>query len=143
MGSHPPPHEPSGWSRTRGLVAAIVTIAIVAGVLVVSRLDLASELSVVRNDLNATQQELAEQETELSDLEDEVSALQDDLRTCGELAAVSEDAHGAVQRLTDALRRDGADAATGPLIDVVELSAQWQAAVDACREAAGSDQQEE
>ena len=74
----------------RGSVAAAVAILVVVGAMVLSRLDLANEVSVVRSQLTVANQELAENERELDQLEDEARQRSEDVDACRESAELGQ-----------------------------------------------------
>ena len=124
-----------GWSRTRGLVAAGVAIAVVALTLVVSRLDLANELSVVRSQLAAANAETADDQREIDELEDANRNQAEDLAACRELAEVSERLQDAVALLQEALERGDQGRLTRGVSMFTDARDQWLRATQACAEA--------
>ncbi len=129
-----------GWSRERGLVAAAVAILVVAVTLILSRLDLANELSVVRSQLTAANQELAQNQREIDELEDQARERSEDVTACRDLAELS----GRLQRAVALLQRalEGGD--EGQLARGISLFAdsrdQWLEATDRCRQATAGEE---
>ena len=135
------PEGRGGWSRGRGLAAAIAAILVVTLTLILSRLDLANELTVVRSQLTAANQELAEDQVEIDELEDANRGQTEDVAACRELAELSQRLQNAVDLLQRAL--DGGDQgrlARGISL-FVDTREQWVAATDRCAEALPSDQE--
>ena len=140
MTTETPQRSREGWSRGRGLAAAVVAILVVALTLILSRLDLASELSVVRSQLTAANQELAENERELDELEDlsrnQTEAL-DTCRTAAELGERIRRALGTVERGLD--RGDEGVLAKG-VAEALRLQQDWETANRNCLEATAEEE---
>ena len=120
------------WSRTRGIVAAVAAVAVVAITLVVSRMDLAAELSVVRAEAGSLRQELEGQGEATREAESERDAARQGMEACAEAARLGREAQRAF-----ALIRDGVD--TGDearfgrgLLRVTDVLAEWRQATDGC-----------
>jgi septal ring factor EnvC (AmiA/AmiB activator) len=123
-----------GWPRRRGVVAAVVAIAVVVLALILSRLDLASELNVIRGDLAATTADLQEAEAELDRLEEEASGIREDLDACRQAAELTRQ----VQDSLDRIIRGGEGQEQGLLAAVVrilEMEEEWRSANDRCIQA--------
>lgn len=135
------PARKEGWSRARGLAAAVVAILVVVLTLVVSRLDLANELVVVRSQLTAANQELAENQREIDELEDAARGRSEDVAACRDLAELSKRLQEAVALLQRGL--EGGD--QGRLARAISLFSdtreEWLTASDRCAEAIPSDEE--
>jgi hypothetical protein len=134
------PQRTEGWSRQRGIVAAVVAIAVVAAALILSRLDMANELAVVRSQLTAANDELAENQRELDELEDlsrnQTEAL-DTCRTAAELGERIRRALGTVERGLD--RGDEGVLAKG-VAEALRLQQDWETANRNCLEATAEEE---
>jgi hypothetical protein len=135
------PARSEGWSRGRGLAAAVVMILVVALTLVLSRLDLASELSVVRSQLTAANQELAEDQKEIDELEDANRGQTEDVAACRDLAELSQRLQQAVALLQRALEGGDQGRLARGISLFVDTREQWAAATDRCAEALPSDEE--
>jgi hypothetical protein len=122
-----------GPSRLRGIVAAVVAIVVVAVTLVLSRLDLANEVSVVRSQLTVANQELAEDEREIDQLEDELRAV----ATCRESAELGQRVLAALQVIDRGLERGDTGTLTRGVSDLLRVQVQWTQANQTCLEATG------
>jgi hypothetical protein len=135
------PARNEGWSRGRGLFAAGVAILVVVLTLVVSRLDLANELVVVRSQLTAANQELAENQAEIDELEDAARGRSEDVAACRDLAELSKRLQGAIALLQRGL--EGGD--QGRLAKAISLFSdareEWLTASDRCAEAIPADEE--
>jgi hypothetical protein len=121
-----------GWSRGRGLAAAIVAIVVVLVALVLSRLDLANELTVVRSQLRAANDQLADNQLEIDELEDANRGQAEDLAACADLAQLSRRLEDAVALLQRALERgDQARLARGISL-FADVREDWVRATEAC-----------
>ena len=121
-----------GWSRGRGLAAAIVAISVVVLALVFSRLDLANELTVVRSQLTAANQELADNQIEIDELEDANRGQAEDVAACADLARLSRQLQDAVELIQRALEGgDQARLARGISL-FSDSREEWAQATDAC-----------
>jgi hypothetical protein len=122
-------------SRLRGLLAAAAAILVVVITLILSRLDLANEVSVVRSQLRAANQELAEDQVEIDELEDAARGRSEGLAACRDSAELGEQVRQALQILQRGLDRgDEATIAQG-VARAVELEPQWSQANDRCLQA--------
>jgi septal ring factor EnvC (AmiA/AmiB activator) len=122
-------------------VAAVVAILVVTLTLVLSRLDLANELVVVRSQLTAANQELAENQKELDELEDANRGQAEDVAACRELAELSQRLQQAVDLLQRALEGGDQGRLARGISLFVDTREQWVAATDRCAEAIPSDQE--
>jgi hypothetical protein len=124
-----------GWSRQRGIAAAVVTVLVVTGVLILSRLDMANEVTVVRSELTVANQELAENQREIDELEDVSRNQTESLETCrqaSELAELIRGALGTIQRGLD--RADEGMLAKG-VAEALRNEREWASANQDCLEA--------
>jgi hypothetical protein len=136
------PSRNEGWSRGRGLAAAVVAILVVVLTLVLSRLDLANELVVVRSQLTVANEELAENEREIDELEDAARGRSEDVAACADLAELSKRLQQAVALLQRGL--EGGD--QGRLARAISVFSdtreEWLTASDRCAEALPSDEED-
>jgi hypothetical protein len=141
-----PPDGPArteGWSRARGLAAAAVAILVVVLTLVLSRLDLASELTVVRSELAAANQQLADNDLEIDDLEDANRAQAEGVAACADLADLSRQLQDAVGLIERALESgDQATLARG-ISRFSDAREEWASATEACGKAAEGEEEGE
>lgn len=135
------PEGRGGWSRGRGLAAAIAAILVVTLTLVLSRLDLANELTVVRSQLTAANQELAENQVEIDELEDANRGQTEDVAACGELASLSRRLQEAVGLLQRALEGGNEGQLAKAISLFSDTQEEWQAATDQCAAAVPADQE--
>jgi len=131
-----PPAGAGSWSRARGIVAAVVAILVVALTLLLSRLDLANELNVVRSELTAANQEVAESEAELDQLQEEARAAAQTIATCREAAELGEEVRAAFQTLRRGLDRGNEGAIAQGVVGILVVEARWAEAGERCLEAA-------
>jgi hypothetical protein len=124
------------WSRRRGIAAAVVAILVVALTLVLSRLDLANELNVVRSQLTAANQELDEAEAELDELQATDRAQTSALAACRDSAELGEEARAAFQTIQRGLDRSDRGAIAQGVSDVLRIDSEWAEANTTCQEAA-------
>ena len=125
------------WSRRRGIATALVVILVVALTLVLSRLDLANELNVVRSGLNAANQDLDETEAELDDLQAKDRAQTSALAACRDSTVLGEEARAAFRMIQRGLDRDDQAAIARGVSDVLRIDSNWGEANATCGEAAG------
>jgi hypothetical protein len=135
------PDRTEGWSRRRGLVAAAVAILVVAATLVLSRLDLSNELSVVRSQLTAANQDLAENQREIDQLEDEARARSEAVTACGDLAELSGRLTQAVELLQRALERGDQGMLSRGISLFADTRDRWLDATERCRTATAEGEQ--
>jgi hypothetical protein len=121
-----------GWSRQRGILAAVVAIAVVVLTLVLSRLDLASELSVVRSQLVAANQELAENQREIDELEDAARGREEAVVACRDAAELGEHLRSALRVLQRGLDRGDQGLLARGVANALQLDEQWSEANDQC-----------
>jgi chromosome segregation ATPase len=114
-------------------VAAAVAILVVVGALVLSRLDLANEVSVVRSQLTVANQELAENEREIDQLEDELRAV----ATCRESAELGQRVLASLQVVDRGLERGDTGTLARGVADLLQVKDEWTRANQACLEATG------
>jgi chromosome segregation ATPase len=107
----------------------------VALVLVVSRLDLANELTVVRSQLTAANQELAENQREIDNLEDEARGRAEALNACRDSADLGEQVRRALEVLQKGLDKGDEGTVARGVAAVVRLEQNWARANDSCLEA--------
>jgi hypothetical protein len=117
------------------LVAAVVAILVVVLTLVLSRLDLANELSVTRSQLTEANQEVAQSEQELDQLEEDAVGRSEAVVACRDSAELGE----RVRKALETLQR-GIDQGEGGIIaqgvaKALELGQHWAEANDRCLEA--------
>jgi hypothetical protein len=123
------------WSRRRGIVTAVAAILVVALTLVLSRLDLANELTVVRSRLTAANQELDEAEAELDELQATDRAQTSALAACRDSAELGEDARAAFETIQRGLDRNDQRAIAQGVSDVLRIDSEWAEANTTCQEA--------
>lgn len=139
MGTTEAPQRPAGvggWSRGRGIAAALVAILVVALTLILSRLDLANELNVVRSELNAATQEVAESEAELDEFQAQERARSETLAACRDSAVLGEEARAALEAIRRGLDRGDRGAIARGVSSVVRIDSEWAEANATCEEAA-------
>jgi hypothetical protein len=124
-----------GWSRQRGIAAAVVTTLVVTGVLILSRLDMANELTVVRSELTAANQDLAEDQREIDELEDLSRNQTDSLETCRQAAELAERIRGALGTLQRGLERGDEGMLASGVAQALQNEREWAAANQDCLEA--------
>ena len=115
-----------------------MAILVMAVTLILSRLDLANELDVVRSELTVANQDLNESEIELDTLEEDIDALSQGIAACQDSAELGEEARaalGAIQRGVD--RGDQGAIARG-VSDVLRIDSEWAQANASCQEAAAA-----
>jgi chromosome segregation ATPase len=126
-----------GPSRLRGIVAAVVAILVVAVTLVLSRLDLANEVAVVRSQLTVANQELAENEREIDELEDQAREQSEAVDSCRESAELGQRVLAALQVVDRGLERGDTGTVARGVADLLRVESQWTRANRACLEATG------
>ena len=136
--STPPVARAEGWSRRRGIVTAVVVILVMAITLVLSRLDLANELDVVRSELTAANTEVDESEMELDQLEEQVDVLSQGIAACQTSAELGEQARAALADIQRGIDRGDQGAISQAVAEVLRIDAQWAEANAGCQEAAAS-----
>jgi chromosome segregation ATPase len=124
------------WSRRRGIATAVVVILAVTLTLVLSRLDLANELNVVRSELTTANQEVAESEAELDQLQEEARAAAQTIATCRDSAELSGEARKAFGAIQRGLAQDDQGAIAQGLAEVLRIESEWARANAGCLEAA-------
>jgi hypothetical protein len=124
------------WSRRRGIVTAVVAILVVALTLVLSRLDLANELTVVRSELTAANQELEESEAELDELQEQARVQAEAIAACRDSAELGEEARAALQTIQRGVDRGDQRAVAQGVSDVLRIDSEWSQANATCAEAA-------
>jgi hypothetical protein len=110
----------------------VVAIFVVALTLILSRIDLANELNVVRSELAAANQEVEESGVEIDELEDEVAA-------CRDSAELGEE----VRRTLQAIQRDfdrGQVEEAARRMARLELESDWAEANQRCLEGASAEE---
>jgi hypothetical protein len=135
VGADKPPGVAEGWSRQRGILAAVVAILVVVLTLVLSRLDLASELVVVRSQLSAANQELAENQQEIDDLEDAARGREEVVTACGDAAKLGERIRSALGVLQRGLDKGDEGLLARGVAQVLQLEEEWSQANDTCLQA--------
>jgi hypothetical protein len=130
-----PPQGRQGWSRQRGIVAAVVTVLVVTGVLILSRLDMANELTVVRSELTVANQDLAENQREIDELEDLSRNQTDSLETCRQASELAERIRGALGTIQRGLDRADEGMLAKGVAEALQNEKQWAAANQSCLEA--------
>jgi chromosome segregation ATPase len=133
------PGRTAGPTRLRGIVAAAVAILVVVGALVLSRLDLANEVSVVRSQLTVANQELAENEREIDQLEDDARQRTEDVDACRESAQLGQRLLAALQVVDRGLERGDTGTVARGVADLLQVESQWTRANRACLEATGGE----
>jgi hypothetical protein len=118
-------------------VAAAVAILVVLGALVLSRLDLANEVSVVRSQLTVANQELAENERELDQLEDEARQRSEAVDACRESAELGQRLLAAIKVVDRGLSGGDTGTVARGVADLLRVESQWTRANRACLEATG------
>jgi hypothetical protein len=129
------PARADGWSRRRGVLAAVVAVLAVLLTLVLSRLDLANEVAVVRSQLTAANQELAENERELDELEDEARARSESVAACRDSAELGEQIRQALDLLQRGLDRGDEGMIARGVATFQEQQQEWSEANDRCLQA--------
>jgi hypothetical protein len=124
-----------GWSRRRGILAAAVAILVVVLSLVLSRLDLANELSVTQSQLTAANEEIAESELELDQLEEEAGGRSEAVTACRDSAELGEQVRAALQTLQRGIDRGDEGIIAQGVARALELQQQWAQANDRCLQA--------
>jgi septal ring factor EnvC (AmiA/AmiB activator) len=130
-----PQRRTEGWSRQRGILAAVVAILAVTAALFLSRLDMANELTVVRSQLTAANQELAENQRELDELEDLTRNQTEGLGTCREAAELAERVRRSLQTLQRGLDRGDEGLLAKGVAEALRLERDWANANQGCLEA--------
>jgi hypothetical protein len=116
-------------------VTAVVAILVVALTLVLSRLDLASELTVVRSELTAANQELDEAEAELDELQEQARVQAEAIAACRDSAELGEEARAALQTIQRGVDRGDQRAVAQGVSDVLRIDSEWSQANATCAEA--------
>jgi hypothetical protein len=124
-----------GWSRSRGIAAAVVTVLIVTAVLILSRLDMSNELTVVRSELTVANQELAENQRELDELEDLSRNQTESVEACRQAAELAERIRGALGTLQRGLERGDEGMLARGVAQALQDERDWAAANQDCLEA--------
>jgi septal ring factor EnvC (AmiA/AmiB activator) len=130
-----PQRRTEGWSRQRGIVAAVVAILAVTAALLLSRLDMANELTVVRSQLTAANQDLAENQRELDELEDLTRNQTEALDTCRQAAELGERIRRALETLQRGLDRGDEGLLAKGVAEALRLERDWANANQGCLEA--------
>lgn len=128
------PIGPQRWSRQRGIAAAIVAILVVTLALILSRLDMANELTVVRSQLTAANQELAENQLEIDELEDTSRTQAEAVEACRRAAALGERIRRALVVLQRGLDRGDEGTLARGVATAVQLEQEWLTANRTCLE---------
>jgi hypothetical protein len=128
------PVGPQRWSRQRGIAAAAAAILVVTLALVLSRLDMANELSVVRSQLTAANQELAENQREIDELEDTSRNQAEVVEVCRRAAETGERIRRALDVLQRGLDRGDEGMLARGVAEIVRSEQEWSAANRACLE---------
>jgi hypothetical protein len=103
--------------------------------LVLSRLDQANELTVVRSELTAANQELAETEAELDELQERDRAQSEALSACRDSAELGEEARAALQAIQRGVDRGDQRAVAQGVSDILRIDSEWSQANATCAEA--------
>ncbi|HJV05092.1 MAG TPA: hypothetical protein VJ868_07505 [Actinomycetota bacterium] len=130
-----PQRRTEGWSRQRGIAAAVVAILAVTAALLLSRLDMANELTVVRSQLTAANQDLAENQRELDELEDLTRNQTEALDTCRQAAELGERIRRALETLQRGLDRGDEGLLAKGVAEALRLERDWANANQGCLEA--------
>jgi hypothetical protein len=130
-----PQRRTEGWSRQRGIVAAVVAILAVTAALILSRLDMANELTVVRSQLTAANQDLAENQREIDELEDLSRNQTEALDTCRQAAELGERIRRALETLQRGLDRGDEGLLAKGVAEALRLERDWANANQGCLEA--------
>jgi len=128
-----------GPSRVRGVASAAVAILVVVLALILSRLDLANEVAVVRSQLTVANEELAENERELDQLEDEARQRSEDLDACRESAELGQRVLAAVRVVDRGLSGGDTGTVARGVADLLRVESEWTRANQACLEATGQE----
>jgi hypothetical protein len=126
----------ASWSRRRGIVTALVAILVVAVTLILSRLDLANELNVVRSELTAANQEVAESEAELDELQEQDRVQTEAIAACRDSAELGEEARAALGMIQRGFDRGDQGAIAQGVSEVLRIDSEWAEANVTCAEAA-------
>jgi hypothetical protein len=129
------PARTGGPSRMRGILAAAAAILVVVLALILSRLDLANEVSVVRSQLRAANQELAEDQVEIDELEDAARDRSEGLAACRDSAELGEQVRQALEILQRGLEGGDEAAIAQGVAKAVALEPQWSEANERCLQA--------
>ncbi|HEX5948292.1 MAG TPA: hypothetical protein VFZ45_01875 [Actinomycetota bacterium] len=113
-----------------------MTILVVALTLLLSRLDLANELDVVRSELTAANEEVAESEAELDQLQEEARMSAQTIATCREAAELGEEVRAAFQTLRRGLDRGNEGTIAQGVVGILQVEGRWAEASERCLEAA-------
>jgi hypothetical protein len=135
-----PQRRTEGWSRQRGIVAAVVAIAVVAAALILSRLDMANELAVVRSQLTAANEDLAENQRELDELEDLSRNQTEALDTCRQASELGERIRRALGTLERGLDRGDEGILAKGVAEALRLQQDWETANRNCLEATAEEE---
>jgi hypothetical protein len=119
-------------------VTAIVAILVMVLTLVLSRLDLANELSVVRSHLTVANQEVAESEAELDQLQEQSRLLSEGIAVCLDSAELGQEARNAFGAIQRGLNRGDQGAIAQGVADVLRIDAEWAQANAGCLDAAAA-----
>jgi chromosome segregation ATPase len=120
-------------------VAAAVAILVVVLALLLSRLDLANEVAVVRSQLTVANQELAENERELDQLEDEARQRSEDLDACRESAELGQRILAGLRVVDRGLSGGDTGTVARGVADLLRVESEWTRANQACLEATGDE----
>jgi hypothetical protein len=134
------PIGPERWSRQRGIAAAVVAIVVVALALILSRLDMANELSVVRSQLTAANQEVAENQVEIDELEDLSRNQGQDLETCRTAAGLGDRIRSGLETLQRGLDRGDQGLVAKGVAEALRLQQDWETANRNCLEATAEEE---
>jgi hypothetical protein len=117
----------------------VVAIVVVALALILSRLDMVNELTVVRSQLTAANQELAENQLEIDELEDTARNQSEALETCRQAAELGERIRRALGVLQRGLDRGDQGMLARGVATALQLEEQWVNANRGCLEQTGEE----
>jgi hypothetical protein len=129
------PTRAEGWSRQRGILAAVVAVLVVLLTLLLSRLDLGNEVSVVRSQLTVANQELAENQREIDELEDAARGREEDVVACRDSAELGQQIGQALDLLQRGLDKGDEGLIARGVATFQERQQEWAEANDQCLQA--------
>jgi hypothetical protein len=121
-------------------VAAVVAILAVAAALILSRLDMTSELTVVRSQLDAANQDLEENQVEIDELEDLSRNQGEDLETCRAAAELGDRIRSGLETLQRGLDRGDQGLVAKGVAEALQLQQDWETANRNCLEATAEEE---
>lgn len=120
------------WGRSRGVLAAVLVVAIVAATLIISRLDLAAELSIIRGQLTTATAETDRERERRREAEQERDAAQAQVEACAEAARLGARAQRAFEEIQRGVEDDDQGTFGRGLLAISQIAEDWRAATDSC-----------